>query len=164
MADGTSIEWTDATWNPITGCSIVSLGAHYVDGCKPPHPNDHPGQVRLDWIILGGESGPNARPMHPAWARSIRDQCAAAGVAFFFKQWGAWAPHNPVPGGDLGGDIRAGRVTIVHPSGRTDVEISQASGGRSTEPGSRYMAIVGKKRAGRLLDGVEHSAFPSEGA
>ncbi|AZO04555.1 phage Gp37/Gp68 family protein [Mesorhizobium sp. M2A.F.Ca.ET.043.02.1.1] len=42
----------------------------------------------LDWIIVGGESGPDARPMHPAWARSIRDQCAAAGVPFFFKQWG----------------------------------------------------------------------------
>ncbi|TIX71478.1 MAG: phage Gp37/Gp68 family protein, partial [Mesorhizobium sp.] len=45
---------------------------------------------RLDWIIVGGESGPNARPMHLAWARSIRDQCTAAGVPFFFKQWGAW--------------------------------------------------------------------------
>lgn len=42
----------------------------------------------LDWIIVGGESGPKARPMHPTWARNIRDQCAAAGVAFHFKQWG----------------------------------------------------------------------------
>src|SRR5690606_34038611 len=46
----------------------------------------------LDWVVCGGESGPGARPMHPDWARSLRDQCAAAGVAFFFKQWGAWAP------------------------------------------------------------------------
>lgn len=44
----------------------------------------------LDWIIVGGESGPHARPMHPDWARSIRDQCAAAGIPFFFKQWGEW--------------------------------------------------------------------------
>jgi len=44
----------------------------------------------LDWIIAGGESGPGARPMHPDWARSIRDQCRAAGVPFFFKQWGEW--------------------------------------------------------------------------
>lgn len=42
----------------------------------------------IDWVIVGGESGPGARPMHPSWARSIRDQCAAAGVPFFFKQWG----------------------------------------------------------------------------
>jgi protein gp37 len=42
----------------------------------------------IDWVIVGGESGKDARPMDPAWARSIRDQCAAAGVAFHFKQWG----------------------------------------------------------------------------
>lgn len=46
----------------------------------------------LDWVIVGGESGPRARPMHPDWARSLRDQCQAAGVAFFFKQWGEWGP------------------------------------------------------------------------
>jgi protein gp37 len=46
----------------------------------------------LDWVIVGGESGPKARPMHPDWARSLRDQCAAAGVPFFFKQWGEWRP------------------------------------------------------------------------
>jgi protein gp37 len=46
----------------------------------------------LDWVIVGGESGPNARPMHPEWALSLRDQCASAGVPFFFKQWGSWLP------------------------------------------------------------------------
>ena len=51
----------------------------------------------IDWIICGGESGKDARPMHPAWARSLRDQCAAAGVPFFFKQWGEWAEHNDTP-------------------------------------------------------------------
>lgn len=47
---------------------------------------------KLNWVVAGGESGPGARPMHPDWARSLRDQCAAAGVPFLFKQWGAWAP------------------------------------------------------------------------
>lgn len=47
---------------------------------------------RIDWVICGGESGPNARPMHPDWARSLRDQCQAAGVPFLFKQWGEWRP------------------------------------------------------------------------
>ena len=42
----------------------------------------------IDWVIVGGESGPKARPMHPDWVRSIRDQCQEAGVPFFFKQWG----------------------------------------------------------------------------
>jgi protein gp37 len=119
-----------------------------------------PVAVRPDWFICGGESGPNARPMHPAWAHSLCDQCAAADVPFFFKQWGEWAPHKPVAGGDLGGDVRAGRVRIVHPSGRSGVEIFQATGGRNTEPGSRYMRRVGKKAAGRLLDGKEYSEFP----
>jgi protein gp37 len=46
----------------------------------------------LGWVIVGGESGPGARPMHPDWARSLRDQCVAAGVPFFFKQWGGRTP------------------------------------------------------------------------
>jgi protein gp37 len=48
----------------------------------------------IDWVIVGGESGPGARPMHPDWAREIRDQCAAQGVAFFFKQWGGFRPKS----------------------------------------------------------------------
>ena len=48
------------------------------------------GRGSLDWVIVGGESGAGARPMHPDWARSLRDQCAAADVPFFFKQWGEW--------------------------------------------------------------------------
>jgi len=55
-----------------------------------------PAEPIPDWIIVGGESGPGARPMHPDWARSLRDQCSGAGVAFFFKQWGGWAPASVV--------------------------------------------------------------------
>ena len=51
---------------------------------------------RLDWVVAGGESGPKARPSHPDWFRSLRDQCAAAGVAYFFKQWGNWRPIGPL--------------------------------------------------------------------
>ncbi len=47
--------------------------------------------AELDWIICGGESGPGARPMHPDWARSLRDDCKRAGIYFFFKQWGDWS-------------------------------------------------------------------------
>jgi protein gp37 len=46
----------------------------------------------IDWVIVGGESGPNARPMNPRWAEEIRDQCNTEGVAFFFKQWGGRTP------------------------------------------------------------------------
>ena len=107
----------------------------------------------LNWVICGGESGSGARPMHPDWPRSLKDQCVAAGVPFFFKQWGSWTPHSPQAGGDLGGDVRAGRVMIVHPSAQSDTEVFRATGGRSTIPGSRYMERVGKSRAGRLLNG-----------
>ena len=66
--------------------------------CDRSHPNGHHLTCQmawdppLDWVIVGGESGPGARPMHPDWVRSLRDQCAATGTAFHFKQWGAWAP------------------------------------------------------------------------
>jgi protein gp37 len=63
-----------------------------------PDPTENCPQTRLDWVIVGGESGPRARPMHPQWARDIRDQCQTAGVAYFFKQWGEWTPTNMISG------------------------------------------------------------------
>lgn len=74
----------------------------------------------ISWVICGGESGPHARPMHPDWARSLRDQCAATHVPFMFKQWGEWG-------------------------------ISELTGG---------FIRLGKKKTGRLLDGVEHNGMP----
>jgi protein gp37 len=104
---------------------------------------DAPGRGReramLDWIIVGGESGQGARPMHPAWARSIRDQCAAAGTAFFFKQWGA---HRPLTRAEHG---QACGATLI---------------GDDPHDADAYVLHVGKKAAGRNLDGAEHSAFP----
>ncbi|MHB8246246.1 MAG: DUF5131 family protein [Acidimicrobiales bacterium] len=55
----------------------------------------------IDWVIVGGESGPDARPMHPDWARDIRDRCVEAGIPFTFKQWGAWAPLSEFPTGSV---------------------------------------------------------------
>lgn len=98
----------------------------------------------LDWVIVGGESGPGARPMHPDWARQIRDACAASGVAFHFKQAGAWAALQSGDGewpANAGGFIRL-----------------RADGSRGPE--GWPMQLVGKKAAGRLLDGVEHNGFP----
>ena len=68
---------------------------------------------KIDWVIVGGESGKEARPMHPEWAISIRDQCSAARVPFFFKQWGEWGPilsagpHESLPYRD--GMVRFGK-------------------------------------------------------
>lgn len=110
---------------------------------------------RLDWVVAGGESGPDARPMHPDWARSLRDQCAAAGVPFLFKQWGEWAPGQNVPASVNGqrpsAHFREDRWSI----GSTDM--SDPEDGWMDEPD---VYRIGKKLAGRLLDGVEHNSFP----
>ncbi len=97
---------------------------------------------RLDWVICGGETGPGARPMHPDWVRGLRDQCQAAGTPFFFKSWGEWVTENQSPE-DI---LLPGQSTIPH-----------GWKGRKYED-SVYR--VGKRRAGRLLDGVEHNEFP----
>lgn len=99
---------------------------------------DEPGQPwsAIEWVVVGGESGPGARPMHPDWARAVRDACAAAGVPFFFKQWGAWFPTRPDAPKPLG-----------------DAQCWQWNGGICAWR-------VGKKAAGHLLDGVEHRALP----
>jgi protein gp37 len=111
----------------------------------------------VDWVIAGGESGKDARPMHPDWARSLRDQCVTAGVSFFFKQWGEWqavydrdvddpdwrrCPHC------TGGDGRRGRYLNL-------------AGGWGFH-GERVVFVkrVGKKAAGRLLDGREWNEQP----
>lgn len=107
---------------------------------------------RLDWIIVGGESGPKARPMHPDWARSIRDQCAAAGVAFHFKQWGEWA--------------RCGDWYAEHPVSLpllTSIGHAWTDRPELVGPHAEWLARVGKKAAGRLLDGVEHNGLPVVG-
>jgi protein gp37 len=111
----------------------------------------HIGRPWIDWVIVGGESGQRARPMHPDWARSLRDQCHHANVPFFYKQWGAWVPIDSGMRGELGGDIRRGTVRTVKPTGQTFGRFQH---------GDAMMRRVGKHRAGRLLDGVEHKAFP----
>ncbi len=111
----------------------------------------------LHWIIVGGESGDGARPMHPAWARSIRDQCAAAGTAFFFKQWGE---HLGGEGEDCGD-----AVWFEAASEKRDDRWLKTSDefdwfDPSLAPDGPMHIRLGKKRAGRVLDGVEHNGFP----
>lgn len=75
------------------GMTVDALRGYW---CDNPHATDADGDTGgIRWVIAGGESGRGARPMHPAWARSLRDQCTRAGVPFFFKQWGAWGPVHP---------------------------------------------------------------------
>lgn len=108
VPDPSATHFVDVTLRPI-GAPIQTLNAlHY----------------GLSWVIAGGESGPKARPAHPDWFRSVRDQCAAARVPFLFKQWGEWAPNPAFDG--------------------FGVQVER----------------VGKKAAGRKLDGRTHDGFP----
>ncbi|MBO9609181.1 MAG: phage Gp37/Gp68 family protein [Paenibacillaceae bacterium] len=104
----------------------------------------------IDWIIVGGESGHKSRPMNPDWARSLRDQCQSAGVPFFFKQWGGWAPlleYSSLP-------RNIDNVGWFTSDGFCPHEVGAAYDG---EP---MMLRVWKKTADRMLDGREWSEFP----
>jgi protein gp37 len=104
------------------------------------------GDRRIDWVICGGESGPGARAMHPGWARSLRDQCTAAGVSFFFKQWGEFHPVVFDTGeGDIG----------VLPSGQVDPDVKPKAVAFDGE-----MERIGKHAAGRMLDGRTWGEVP----
>ncbi|MCK1577875.1 phage Gp37/Gp68 family protein [Bradyrhizobium sp. 174] len=109
---------------------------------------------KLDWVIVGGESGTGARLMHPAWPRALRDQCRAAGVAYFFKQWGAFAPTEisidefcrPADA-HVGEKVIQddGSLGVLPPFGRDRLQV---------------MRRMSKTAAGRLLDEVEHHQMP----
>ena len=125
------------------------------------------------WVIAGGESGSSARPAHPGWFRSLRDQCAEADVPFFFKQWGAWAPIASVYPDNFDedqGPLLARLVEIRNHVAleRTGVEAQGATAGvdwcrHQPRPGSWWMERVSRKAiAGRQLDGATHDAFPSD--
>jgi protein gp37 len=135
---------------------------------------------KLDWVIVGGESGPGARPMHPDWARSLRDQCAAADVPFLFKQHGEWRAIDQGEGDWYSHLYRPNRVAR---EGEDQAALIECWGQRCTVPqmilhrdgehrqlgdsmafaagkGAMQAFKVGKKAAGRLLDGVTHDGFP----
>jgi protein gp37 len=101
----------------------------------------------LDWVVVGGESGPKARPSHPGWVRSLRDQCAATSTPFLFKQWGEWAP--------LEGSGAEAPTPIVF--WRED----QWRPGFTSER-TAHMVRIGKKTAGRVLDGELHDEYPGD--
>lgn len=107
------------------------------------------GNPVLDWIIAGGESGPSARPANPDWFRATRDQCAAAGTAFHFKQWGEWMPCPEAATAD---------AAITYAGEWAVGENCWSFIG--THADTARLIRPGKARAGRLLDGILHDAFP----
>lgn len=120
----------------------------------------------LDWVVVGGESGQNARPMHPDWARSLRDQCAAAGVPFLFKQWGTWADLTKDEAGSAlhqkatGDNIFTSTGKVLGAGYKSRYGCGGMVEENWREKGGAWMGKVGKKAAGRLLDGVQHDGYP----
>ena len=140
----------------------MRVGEHVFDAlsCDVPPEDDEWGGACLDWLIVGGESGPHARPMHPDWARSLRDQCQAADVPFFFKQWGEWHQYYDRDKDDPDWR-RADVVKQATPHGQW----LNLAGGQGFH-GERVIRMkrVGKKAAGALLDGRAWHQFPEAAA
>ncbi len=142
------------------------------DSCNAPS---------IDWVIVGGESGPGARPMHPDWASSLRDQCVAAGVPFLFKQWGEWKPICQMEEAEHGGLYKSNVIakphedqgnlddiygrkctvptTVLHIDGSTHGITEPMAFGQGTE--AMQIFKIGKKAAGRLLDGRIWNEVPA---
>lgn len=125
-----AVRWISA--EPLLG--PVGLYLPHANWATHPDNKEETATV-LDWVVAGGESGPGARPMHPDWVRSLRDQCAHARIPFFFKQWGAW-----LPAGQDGAPDHTPRIINPH----------------HDQP-----LLTTKRAAGRLLDGRTHDAYPA---
>jgi protein gp37 len=152
---GTSVEDQRNTWRigkllqvpaavRFLSCEPL-LGPVDIRWCLEPEQYDRVDQSAglglplIHWVICGGESSPHARPMHPDWARSLRDQCVAAGAPFLFKQWGEHRPVAP------------DRLASVPSDTRLVMDERE---------GSVFMVRVGKRAAGRLLDGRTWDEMP----
>lgn len=125
-----SIDYLDGWYTD----TIVDPNTGEPEPCQAPMP-------KVNWVICGGESGPNARPIHPDWVRTLRDQCQAAGVPFFFKQWGEWREK--------------------------ECKETKEWASKTYYTGNQVMSIgndqffrIGKKNAGNLLDGKVWAQFP----
>lgn len=133
------------------------FGSKWV-GDWPDNGGDESYNEGIDWVIVGGESGHDARPMHPDWVKSIRDQCVSADVPFFFKQWGEWYPLHGTGIPTLDEEEEIEPYCWVQENG----EYKDHRGEFFTsgcEP-DRVMVRIGKKGAGRFLDGQEWNQIP----
>jgi protein gp37 len=159
------------------------------NGCKPPeycvrcHPDggeptgtfDALAAGLLDLVIVGGETGPKARPIHPSWPRKIRDDCTPAGVPFFFKKWGEWAPvcvldddaiesiyHPAHEGRPEATRVCKVKSLVIHADGsQHDIVEPMAF---AAGAGAMTMFRVGTARAGRVLDGRTWDEMPEVAA
>lgn len=164
--------WLEIAWQ-CSGCREYFAGGYqkicpscgkdsYWSGSHAFNTKKGPGRQigsGIDWLIAGGESGKDARPAHPDWFRRVRDQCQAADVPFFFKQWGEWEIASEA-NGHHDNDMSTNGCRWVHNDGQINGP-SWCREDRRTDTEPYAMAAVGKKAAGALLDGREHQEFPA---
>ena len=125
---------------------------------------NQPGHFGFGWVIAGGESGPQARPSHPDWFRSLRDQCLAADVPFFFKQWGEWLPWSQFTGAGIDDDAEQTRYRTMEWDGGKWTDVGHPMWCDTTDGNiddEQCIGRVGKKAAGAELDGREWREFPT---
>lgn len=146
------------TVDALTGFHMASRTAPtMIAASRLKMPELPPTLPSLDWIIVGGESGHNARPLHPGWVSPIRRGCFTTGTAFLFKQWGEWMPESDGPP-DL---VRSLRRPLGVTRADTVIELRRdPSPFAAVQHDIMTMFKVGKKRSGRFLDGQEHLNFP----
>ncbi len=160
------LEHLAATPAAVRWVSVEPQLGHIDAGNAFDAPPDGSPYQPIDWVVCGGESGPGARPMHPDWPRWLRDQCAMAGVPFFFKQWGAWSPdaeHESEYRQTEFLDPNGGRHQAPGPA----LEIARQLGRTAARHlpmsalGVAQMYLKGKKAAGRVLDSRTHDGMPA---
>ena len=133
---------------PLLGPIDITMA---LEAFQPLNPDLSRKPSPVDAVILGGETGAGARPMHPDWVRTIRDQCATAGVAFFFKGWGAWRPCD-----DDHVECGGHKQTAMRISGKIVTDTWKDSGLGGSDQGFWRAGA----KAGRLLDGRTHDDLP----
>ncbi|WP_213761750.1 phage Gp37/Gp68 family protein [Caballeronia sp. dw_19] len=154
--------------------NVIDIGGHGeiyplsgTQECEDDDGNSMPDLPAIDWVIVGGESGTDARPMHPSWVRSLRDQCADAGVPFLFKQWGEWTDEDWGERAglrDTAGVLPSGEFALMSQGYLPPFDDGErlAAAGNVRLDGRTLMVRVGKRAAGRELDGATHDGFPEE--
>lgn len=144
--------WGDCAW-----CENGHPPLHNCASHRQSEADWMKGRSGVDWVIVGGESGPGARPMHPEWVRSLRDQSRDADVPFLFKQWGEWSPRE----WKRDGGTHAMRYSSPTSFQKLGHHPDSCERNEAAPDDWQAFAKVGKRVAGRLLDSIEHHAFPT---
>lgn len=146
-ADGIAMDPSTGAFECCSKCDFTGIGDEW----------------GIDWVIVGGESGHNARPTHPDWIRSLRDQCEASGTPFLFKQIGEWTGWEETGSPPYWRNCYTGAEADRHGLFPSDWDNAPNWDDGLSFIGERHVAFnrVGKGRAGRLLDGREWNGVPT---